>query len=77
MPFVDLQGFRPRLEASAAAVAEAHSAWKLKLRHRNAIVTEAVDAGMSHRQAAKAAGIKSLGTLTAILAGSQPDDEPA
>src|SRR4051794_9463335 len=72
---VSATGYRERLEAAAEAVKDARDAWKLRVRQRNALVVEAVDHGMSHRAAASAAGIKSTGTLTSILADSQPDDE--
>lgn len=68
-----LTDMNPRLEASAAAVADAREALGVELERRDALVVAAIDHGMSTRATAKAAGV-SVARVLAILANSQPDD---
>lgn len=74
-PTVVAIDYRPRLEAAADAVRDAKESLALKVRQRNEIVVAAHDAGgMSQREILKAAGLKSTGTITSILANSQPEE---
>lgn len=67
-----LQGMKPRLKAAAEAVEDAREAYQTKLEHRDALVVEAVDQGMSQRAVAAASGVR-VGRISAILANSQAD----
>lgn len=60
----------PRITAAAHAARDAEDAWRLRVRHRDQLVTSAVDAGVSQRSIAAAAGL-SKGRVIAILANSQ------
>jgi hypothetical protein len=60
----------PRLQAAAEAVAQAKQTLGLKLQHRNELIVQAVDEGMTQAAAAQAAKVHPS-TVTAILAGSQ------
>lgn len=76
MPRIVATDYRPRLEAAAAAVRDARGSLNLRIRQRNELVVEAHDAGgMSQREILKAAGLKSTGTITQILANSQPEED--
>jgi hypothetical protein len=46
-----------RLRAASAATRAAESAWRAQLRRRDELVEEAVDAGVSQRKVAEAAGL--------------------
>ncbi|MDO8107161.1 hypothetical protein Q6348_08120 [Isoptericola sp. b441] len=68
-----LTDMNPRLEAAAAAVADAREVLDDVREQRDMLVVAAIDQGMSQRAVAKAAGI-SVGRVVAILAGSQPEE---
>jgi len=69
------QDLPTRLRAAAAAVKDAEAAVKLRHRHRNAIILEAIDEhGMSQQAVAKLAGV-AKGRISAILANPGDDDE--
>jgi hypothetical protein len=60
----------PRITAAAAAAVDAEDAWRLRVSHRDQLVTKAVDAGVSQRSIAAAAGL-SKARIVGIMAGSQ------
>jgi len=60
----------PRITAAALAASDAEDAWHLRVRQRDQLVSKAVDAGVSQRQIARAAGL-SKGRIVGIMAGSQ------
>lgn len=60
----------PRITAAADAAHDAEDAWRLRVRHRDQLVTKAVDAGVSQRSIAAAAGL-SKARIVGIMAGSQ------
>jgi hypothetical protein len=60
----------PRITAAAHAVQDAEDAWHLRIRHRDQLVTSAVDSGVSQRSVAEAAGL-SRGRVIGILGNSQ------
>jgi len=62
-----------RLTAAQAAVKDAESALRLRLRHRRQLILEAIDEeGMSQQEVAKLAGV-AKSRISAILAS--PDDD--
>jgi hypothetical protein len=72
---MDLQGevvpdLLPRITAAAHASHDAEDAWRLMIRQRDQLVVSAVDAGVSQRSIAAAAGL-SKGRVIAILCNSQ------
>jgi hypothetical protein len=65
-----------RLRAAAQEVRDRTTALRLAHAARNQLVTEAIDVhGMSHREVGRLAGLSSPARVSAILAGSQDDDD--
>lgn len=65
-----LTDMNPRLEAAAAAVADAREVLAAEMERRDHLVVAAIDHGMSQRHAARAAGV-SVARVVAILSASQ------
>lgn len=65
--------FIPRLQAAAAAVADAKESLRLHSRARNLLAIDAVDAGVSQRAVARALGVSQSRVI--VLLGTDPDDD--
>lgn len=76
MPGEVLPDLLPRIAAAAAAVRDARDALQLRATQRDQLIVAAVDAGVSQRAVARAAGMSQT-RIIAILAGSQTDDGEA
>lgn len=69
------QDLPARLRAAQAAVLDADASRTVKLRHRKAIVLEAIDREhMTHAQVARILGL-AKGRISAILASPDPDED--
>jgi hypothetical protein len=68
-----VEDLKPRLSAAATAVADARTAYRLRVKALKELVVQAVEEGMAQREIAKAAGYASAGRITQILA--EGDDE--
>jgi len=74
-PVTVLDDLPARLAASATQVESTFAAWKLALRQRDALIVEAVDAGMRQGVVATTAGVSSP-HVTRVLANAGSDDDP-
>lgn len=63
-----------RIKAAAADTRDAKEAYDLATEQRNRLIVEAVDGGMTQQAVAALAGV-AKGRISAILAGSQADDD--
>lgn len=63
-----------RIKAAAEETRDAREAYDLATEQRNKLIVEAVDGGMTQKEVATLAGV-AKGRISAILAGSQADDE--
>lgn len=71
-----LLDFLPRIEAAARELADAHEQVKAATLRRNQLIIDAVDAGVSQRAVAKAAGVgqpRIIGILGTPLATESDD----
>lgn len=68
MPSTVLEDLTPRLQAAAAAVADARGALTLRVAALKSLIRDAVEEGMSQKQIAAAAGYRSPARITQILA---------
>lgn len=73
MPQTVIEDLSPRLKKAAAEVTDARDAYRLRVKALKKLVVQAVDEGMSQRQIAAAAGYKSAGRITQILAEGEDD----
>lgn len=60
----------PRIAGAAYAAHDAEDGWRLRIRHRDQLICQAVDAGVSQREVARSAGL-SKGRVVAIMVASQ------
>jgi hypothetical protein len=75
-PHLVLDDVVPRLNQARRAADDAEEAWRLKIRHRDQLVVQAVDQGCAQRAVADAAGV-TVSRVNAILANSQREHEDA
>lgn len=75
VPSTVLTDMKPRLQAAAIAVADAHKAYKLALEVRDELVETAINEGMSQRQVAAAAGFAPSRIQGIFLRRGRDDDE--
>lgn len=59
----------PQIEAAARAARDAEDSWRLAIRLRDALVVDAVDAGISHRHIAAASGLSKSRIVGILLGG--------
>lgn len=67
-----LSDLAPRLRAAAATVADATEQLRLARQHRDELVVQAVEEGMTQKRVAEAAGV-SAPHVTRILLSAEPD----
>ncbi|HRC64986.1 MAG TPA: hypothetical protein PLB86_07325 [Dermatophilaceae bacterium] len=67
MPAEVLPDLVPKIAAAAAIARDAEDGWRLAVRLRDQFILAAVDAGLSHREIAAAAGVTKSRIVGIIL----------